>query len=148
MTDRFDRHLAPWTTAIRSAGNPADAEALLECFALTVTEEWPTALTDIEQLEDWTHEGLVAFSLAAKAPPGCVPEGSASPGGEGWTPSFLITLRGMALVGRLAMACEQALHLEDRKTAISMMRLMSREWLHLKGENAIEQALRDIGGLD
>jgi hypothetical protein len=147
MTDRFDRHLAPWTAAIRSAGNPADAEALLECFAQTVTEDWPTELTEFEQLEDWTHPGLVAFSLAAKAPPGCVPEGSASPD-EGWTPSFLITLRGMALVGRLAMACEQALQLEDRKTAVQMMRLMSREWMHLKGENAIEQALGEIGGLD
>lgn len=148
MTDRFDRHLARWAAVIRSAPDPAAAEKLLECFATTVNEDWPTALTEIEQLEDWTHPGLVAFSLAAKAPPGCVPEGSASPGCEGWTPSFLITLRGMALVGRLAMACEQALHLEDRKTAVQMMRLMSREWMHLKGENAIEQALGEIGGLD
>ncbi len=147
MTDRFDRHLARWAAVIRSAPDPAAAEKLLECFAITVNEDWPTELTEIEQLEDWTHEGLIAFALSAKAPPGCVPEGSASPD-AGWTPSFLITLRGMTLVGKLALACEQALHLEDRKTAISMMRLMSREWLHLKGENAIEQALREIGGLD
>lgn len=140
---RFDRHLTAWVNAIRSAPSPTFAEGLLDCFARTATEEWPVELTEIEQLSDWTHEGLVAAAMAPKAPPGCAPEGSDA---GTYTPSFLITVRGMQLVGRLAMACEQALHLDDRKTAIQMMRLMSREWLHLKGEAALDAAMRELGG--
>lgn len=145
MTQRFDRHLPNWANAIRSAPSAAFAEGLLECL-LREAEDWPTALTEFEQLSDWTHEGLVAAAMAPKAPPGCVPEGSAqAEEGRGWTATYLLTLRTMQLIGRLAMASEQALHLEDRKTAIQMMRLMSREWTHFKGQLAIEAALSDFG---
>ena len=142
-SNRYDRHLTEWVNAIRSAPSTPFAEGLLACFARTATEEWPVELTEIEQLSDWTHEGLVAAAMAPKAPPGCAPEGSDA---GTYTPSFLITIREMQLVGKLALACEQALHLDDRKTAIQMMRLMSREWLHLKGQTALDEAMRELGG--
>lgn len=141
MTARFDRNLTSWVNAIRSAPSTAFAEGLLKCFARTATEEWPTALTDIEQLDDWTHGGLIAAALEPKAPGGLVPEHSES---GSFKPSFLLTVRTVQLVGKLALACEQALHLDDRKTAIQMMRLMSREWMHLNGSAALDVAFGEL----
>lgn len=139
---RFDPALRAWVAAIRSTPSIEDAERLLGCFARTATEEWPTALTEIEQLENWTHEGLLAAAMAPKAPPGAVRTGSEDAlTGQGYTPSYLLTIRTLQMIGKLALASEQALHLEDLKTALSMMRLMSREWTHFKGELAIEAAL-------
>lgn len=149
MTDskRFDRHLTAWVNAIRSAPSTTFAEGLLECFARTATEEWPVELTDIEQLSDWTHEGLVAAAMAPKAPPGCAPESTpAYDAAAAYTSSVLLTLRMNQLVGRLAMACEQALHLGDQQTAIQMLRLMTREWRRLRGEAALDEAMRELGG--
>lgn len=118
-----------------------------QAIALDILEErwreFPHALTEIEQLEDWTHEGLIAAALAPPAPPGS--RGEDSSAGPEYTPSYLITLRTLQLVGKLALACEQALHLKDRQTAVQMMRLMSREWTRFKGQLAIEAALSDFG---
>lgn len=139
---RYDQHLNLWTNAIRAATTPELAETLLGVFAAQITE-WPLALTDIESLEDWTHEGLMVHALAPPAPPGS--RGEDSSAGPEYTPSYLITLRTLQLVGKLALASEQALHLEDRQTAVQMMRLMSREWTRFKGQLAIEAALSDFG---
>jgi len=141
MTDpqRFDPHLAQWARSIRLAPTQSFAEGLLSAFVQQVNE-WPQALTDIEQLPGWTRDSLLAHVMAPAAPPGAVPESAASSTAGGFTPSFLITLRTLQLIGKLALAAEQAMHLNDRKAAMSMNRLLKREWEAFKGGLALEAA--------
>lgn len=141
--NRFEQHLSLWTEAIRTSATPELAETLLGVFAAQTTE-WPLALTDIESLSDWTHAGLMAHAMAATAPPGVAPE--AAPETGTCTASFLKTIREIQLIGKLALACEQALHLGDHTTAVQMMRLMKREWLQMRGELALREALECVGG--
>lgn len=140
---RYDQHLNLWTNAIRAADTDELAETLLGVFAAQTTE-WPLALTDIESLDDWTHAGLMVHALKPPAPHGVTKEGE--PDAGNFTASYLITLRTLQLVGKLALASEQALHLEDRQTAVQMMRLMRREFTRFKGELSIREALNEIGG--
>lgn len=134
--ERFPRHLRLWVDAICLATG-ADQEHLLNACINHAIDEWPVELCDIEQLADWTHEGLLRAAMAPKAPP--CPEPSDA--------QHLLTLRTLQMVGKLALATEQALHLGDRKTAIQMLRLTSREWTQFKGNLAIEAALDALGAI-
>ncbi len=97
-----------------------------------------SALLDLEQLPDWKHVTLMAWILQAPTPPGC-------------DAGSLLTLREMQLVGRLALCVEQALALEDEKTAKQVLQLACQTWVRIRGEQALYQALDAIGpstGLD
>ena len=137
--NRIDKHLRLWVDAIRGEDvKPETAERLLNACICHAIDEWPVELVEIEQLSDWTGPGLLKHAMSAKAPPGIADEGSQ---GEGtFTAGFLLTLRQLQLIGKLVSATEQALHLEDVKTAHSMTRLMRREWEGFKGGLALEAA--------
>jgi hypothetical protein len=96
-----------------------------------------SALLDLEQLPDWKHETLMAWIMVAEVPPGL---------GVDYDVESLVTLREMQLVGRLALCVEQALALEDGRTARQVLRLACQTWVRIRGEQVLKTALENVGG--
>lgn len=95
-----------------------------------------SALLELEQLPDWKHETLMAWIMRPEVPPGI---------GVDYDASSLLTLREMQLVGKLALCVEQALALEDGKTARQVLRLACQTWVRIRGEQLLAQALDAVG---
>ncbi len=94
-----------------------------------------SALLELEQLPDWKHETLMAWIMRPEVPPGC-------------DAGSLLMLREMQLVGRLALCVEQALALEDGRTARQVLRLACQTWVRIRGEQLLAQALDAVGDGD
>ncbi len=95
-----------------------------------------SALLELEQLPDWTHPTLMAWVMGPAVPPGL---------GVDYDASSLLTLREMQLVGRLALCVEQALALEDGKTARQVLQLACQTWVRIRGEQVLHTALEHLG---
>jgi hypothetical protein len=95
-----------------------------------------SALLELEQLPDWKHETLMQWLMQPAVPPGL---------GVDYDASSLLTLREMQLVGRLALCVEQALALEDGRTAKQVLRLACQTWVRIRGEQALHSALANVG---
>jgi hypothetical protein len=91
----------------------------------------PSELSQLEELPDWRHGTLLAWALEAPAPPGCP---------QAWEASGLLVLREAQLLGRLALAIEQALTLGDLGTAHRVAELLSRQWKQIRGAQLLEQS--------
>jgi hypothetical protein len=95
-----------------------------------------SALLELEQLPDWTHATLMSWVMIAPIPAGL---------GVDYDASSLLTLREMQLVGRLALCVEQALALEDGKTARAVLQLACQTWARIRGEQLLSTALERLG---
>ncbi len=98
-----------------------------------------SALLELEQLPDWTRSSLMAWIMRPAVPPGL---------GVDYDASSLLTLREMQLVGKLALCVEQALALDDGKTARHVLRLACQTWVRIRGEQLLAQALDAVGDGD
>jgi hypothetical protein len=95
-----------------------------------------STLLELEQLPDWKHETLMAWVMGPAVPPGL---------GVDCDASSLLTLREMQLVGRLALCVEQALALEDGRTARQVLRLACQTWVKIRGAQVLKTALENVG---
>jgi hypothetical protein len=95
-----------------------------------------SALLELEQLPDWRHETLMQWIMGPAVPPGL---------GVDYDVESLVTLREMQLVGRLALCVEQALALEDGRTARQVLRLACQTWVKIRGEQVLKAALENVG---
>jgi hypothetical protein len=99
----------------------------------------PSELSQLEELPDWRHGTLLSWVLQAPAPPGCP---------QAWEASALLVLREAQLLGRLAMAVEQAITLGDLGTAHRVCALMSNQWRQIRGAQLLEQSFASqVSGL-
>lgn len=84
----------------------------------------------VEQLPNWAYGTLVAWCLERPWPDGIGADEADA-------------MRQMQLIGTLALACEQALVLGDRRAARAMGQLCEMVLLRTKGVAALRAALVD-----
>lgn len=141
------------TTFARALRHPACSEAqahqLLTVFVGELTtairagelasEPPPSELSQLEQLPDWRGSTLLAWALEAPAPGGL---------GRAFESDGFLVLRQAQLLGRLALAVEQALVLNDLGTAHRVCALLAQQWLQVRGTQLLEQRFGAAGELD
>lgn len=112
VRDRYAR-------AIRGVSTLHTAVQLLEA---------PGALDSVEALPDWTYGTLLSWALESPGPK-CLDAGE------------LKAVREMQLIGRLSLACEEALELGDMRTAHAMAELCNTVLQRTRGAAALRVAL-------
>lgn len=117
VRDRYAR-------AIRCVSTLHTAVQLLEAFE----REAPGALDSVEALPDWTYGTLLAWALESPGPK-CLDAGE------------LKAVREMQLIGRLSLACEEALELGDMRTAHAMAELCNTVLQRTRGAAGLRVAL-------
>ncbi len=117
---------------IRDLKSEADATKLLEAYEAQLEEDWPTELTELEQLPSWEHGALLERAMRAPPPTGY---------GDRYDASWLLFLREAQLIGLLSKAAEQALDRGEMLTASRVAQLLATAWTRLRGVEALAMAL-------
>jgi hypothetical protein len=125
MTDPELERRRKYARSIRAVRHLDTAAQLLEAY----DNESATDLDAIESLPDWTHGTLLAHALEPTPPRSLT------------NAADLKALREMQLIGTLARACEQALHIGDIKTANAMAKLCNGVLLQTRGVASLVVAL-------
>jgi hypothetical protein len=99
-------------------------------------EPWPSELTDLEQLPDWSRSRLLQWALSHPLPRG-LDEGR-------YDVSGLQVLREFRLIGDLARAAEQALDQGEQRQAHRITEALARVWVRLRGEQLLAECFADI----
>lgn len=118
-----------YARAIRAMRSLEAGAQLLEAFDVDVlrhvyADRDTRELRELEQLPDWRRSTLLAHVMAPPAP-------------SALHAADLLICRSMVLIGKLAIACEQAAKLGDAKTARAMAKLAHGELLMIKGDAAL-----------
>ncbi len=140
--------------AIRNLSSVDAAAQLLEAFEREIIvplDDLPSPLDDLEEgdvpwelaelesLPDWTYETLLEFAITRRPAPSFHFEGEAQP--RVMRAHDLLSGRKYELIGILAMACEQAWNLGDKRAVTAMSALCETAVLQVVGLAALRVSL-------